>query len=61
VDWTWISWLYILPINDEVEVWEEEAPPVPLPLPAYVILKVIGIGDEGELIESDKVLLRALS
>jgi len=53
--------LYILPITDEVEGWEEEAPPVPLPLPVDVMLKVIGIGDDGELEESDKVLLRALS
>jgi len=34
---------------------------VPLPLPADVMLKLIGMGDEGELVESDKVLLRALS
>jgi hypothetical protein len=53
--------LYIIPITDEAKGWEEEAPLVPLPLPANVILKVIGIGDEGELEESNKVLLRALS
>jgi hypothetical protein len=33
---------------------------VPLPLPADVMLKVIGMGDKDELAESDKVRLRAL-
>jgi hypothetical protein len=33
---------------------------VPLPLPADVMLKVIGMGDGDELAESDKVCLRAL-
>jgi hypothetical protein len=31
---------------------------VPLPLPADVMLKVIGMGDGDELAESDKVHLR---
>jgi hypothetical protein len=50
--------LYILPITDEAEGWEEEEPLVQLPLPVDVILKVIGIGDEGELEELEKILLR---
>jgi hypothetical protein len=53
--------LYILPITDEEEACEEEAPPFLLPLPSDVILKVIGMGDKGELAESYKVLLRELS
>jgi hypothetical protein len=48
-------------ITDEAEGWEKEAPPVPLPLPVDVMLKVKGIVDEGELEESNKVLLRAVS
>ena len=51
----------MLPITDKVEGWEEKEPLVPLPLPADVMLKVIGKGDEGELVESNKFLLRALS
>jgi hypothetical protein len=50
--------LYILPITDKAKGWEEEAPPVPLPLLAYVMLKVIGIGDEGELEICEKILFR---
>jgi len=34
---------------------------VPLPLPTYFMLKLIGMGDKGELAESDKLHLRALS
>jgi len=34
---------------------------VTLPLPEDVILKVIGMGDKGELEKSNKVLLRELS
>ena len=33
---------------------------MPLPLPADVMFKVIGMGDKNELEESDKVHLRAL-
>jgi hypothetical protein len=33
---------------------------MPLPLHADVMLKVIGIGDKGELAESDKVRIRTL-
>jgi hypothetical protein len=33
---------------------------VPLPLPTDVMLKVIGMGNKYELVESDKVRLRAL-
>jgi hypothetical protein len=53
--------MYILPITDKVEGSKEESPPVPLPQPANVILKVISMGDKGEPTESDKVRLRALS
>jgi hypothetical protein len=53
--------MYILPITDEAEGWEEEAPSVPLPLSVDVMLNVIGICDEGELAESNKFLLRELS
>jgi hypothetical protein len=43
-----------------VEGCKDVEPLVPLPLPEDVILKVKGMGDEDELEESFKVLLREL-
>lgn len=59
--WIGTWWLYRLPIIDEVKVWDDEAPLVPLAPPVDIILKVMGKGEKGELEKSDKVLLRVLS
>ena len=63
VDWTWIWWLFKLPITDEAKDWEEEAfpePPEPPDLPLDSILWMIGEGEKDEVEESDKVILREL-
>jgi hypothetical protein len=60
VDWTWNWWLYNLPITDEAEVWDEEAPPMP-PNPLLdVIFWTIGNGEKDELVESNKFILGVL-
>ena len=60
VDWTWIWWLYKLPITDDDEYWEYGALPVPPNPPLDSILWMIYEGKKDELEESDKVLLRSL-
>jgi hypothetical protein len=56
---TW--WLYRLPIIDEEKGWDDEASLSPLAPPEDAILKVMVKGEKGDLVESDKVLLRVLS
>jgi hypothetical protein len=60
VDWTWIWWLYKLPIIDDDEYWEYGALQVPLETPLYAILWMIDKGKKDEMDESDNVILRSL-